>query len=85
MKRTYASGRQKQKAAEEKKQKDADLIAKLPKLSNLFATKQSTAADVRENERDDISSVPQSTETEHVLSTDSAETGNEWRWCNFDV
>lgn len=47
MRRTYASGQQKRKAADEKKQRDAELIAKIPKLANLFATQQAKAADGR--------------------------------------
>jgi hypothetical protein len=50
MKRSYASGSEKRKAAIEKKKKEDELIAKIPKLSSLFGSKNQTAIETSPNE-----------------------------------
>lgn len=45
MKRNYMSGRQKRLAAEEKQRKHDKLLAKIPKLSSVFGSKNQNAAD----------------------------------------
>lgn len=73
MKRVYSSGNKKRKAAEEKKQKQDELLAKVPKITSLFGSKNKTATAV-----DSSSEAAPSTESStsgigHTLSSSSGE------------